>query len=305
MKNDFFTEPGNLAKGQAELVLDAGATLGEGALWLADEEKLLWVDIEGRMLHGYDPLTGENRSWPTGSRIGTVVPVKGGGVLVALQNGIHHMDLHSGALTFVVNPLPDPNLRFNDGKCDPSGRFWVGSMDLDLKEKAAALYRLDTDLRMHRMVSGVTISNGIVWTANKRTMYYNDTHTMTVQAFDYDDATGTIRNQRIAISIPENEGSPDGMAIDAEDKLWVALWGGHAVARFDPESGVLLQKINVPAPHVSSCAFGGKELDTLFITTARSGLTTTQLNTYPKSGGLFAIKPGVTGMPTHYFNGRI
>jgi sugar lactone lactonase YvrE len=285
----------------AELVLDARAALGEGSLWNPLEKKLYWVDIEGKALHVYDPKTKRDEQYPMGSRIGTVVPVEGGAMLVALQTGIHKFDPGNAKLEFLNNPLPDKNLRFNDGKCDPSGRFWVGSIALDSRPKAAALYRFDHDKTITRMLDNVTISNGIVWTADRKTMYYNDTPTQTVQAFDYDDKTGQINNGRVAIHIPGGSGAPDGMTIDAEGKLWVALWGGNCVARFDPGSGTLLQKISVPAPNVSSCAFGGDDLGTLYITTARQSLKPGKLEEFPLSGGLFATRPGVKGVPAFFF----
>ena len=151
------------------------------------------------------------------------------------------------------------------------------------------------------MLDSVTISNGIVWTADKKTMYYNDTPTLTVQAFDYDDKTGTISKGRVAVRIPKGTGAPDGMTIDAEGKLWVALWGGNCVARFDPVTGELMQKIMVPAPNVSSCAFGGKNLETLYITTARAWVSPEKLKEFPLSGGLFAVKPGVRGVPAFFY----
>jgi sugar lactone lactonase YvrE len=287
---------------EVELVLDAQAMLGEGSLWHPTENKLYWVDIEGKALHIYDPATKKDKQFSMGERIGTVVPAKRGGVLVALQNGIHKFDTKNSKLDFISNPLPDSNLRFNDGKCDPSGRFWVGSLALDSRKKGAALYRMDSDKSIHEMLDSVTISNGIVWSADKKIMYYNDTPTLTVQAFDYDDKTGEIKNGRVAVRIPKGTGAPDGMTIDAEGKLWVALWGGNCVARFDPLTGELLQKINVPAPNVSSCAFGGKNLDILYITTARAWVSPEKLKEFPLSGGLFAVKPGVKGVPAYFYN---
>jgi sugar lactone lactonase YvrE len=285
----------------AELVLVAQATLGEGSLWHPIEKKLYWIDIEGKTLHIYDPKSSKDEIIPVGERIGTVVPIKGGGVLVALQNGIHKLDTKTGQLEFLNNPLPDANFRFNDGKCDPSGRFWVGSMAMDSRKQKAALYRFDGDKTIREMRDSVTISNGIVWTADKKTMYYNDTPTLSVQAFDYDDKTGSISNGRVAIKIPRGMGAPDGMSIDAEGKLWVALWGGYCVARFDPLTGELMQKISVPAPHVSSCAFGGENLETLYITTARAWVSEEKLKEFPLSGGLFAVKPGVRGVPALFY----
>lgn len=255
---------------EAVLELDAKANLGEGAIWHPTENKLYWVDIEGKLLHIYDPETQTNKSLPVGARIGTVVPVADGGVLVALQTGIHKLDTKTGKLQWLNNPLPDSAMRFNDGKCDPAGRFWVGSLAMDSRKRGASLYRMEASGKVHTVLDSVTISNGIVWTADKKNMYYNDTPTMTVQAFDYNNTTGELSNRRIAVRIPQGIGAPDGMTIDAEGKLWVALWGGYAVARFDPNTGALLEKIKVPAPHVTSCAFGGKNLETLYITTRTS-----------------------------------
>lgn len=289
----------------AELVLDAKAMLGEGSIWHPKENKLYWIDIEGKALHIYDPATKQDKSFDVGSRIGTVVPVKNGGALVALQNGIHFMDTKTGKLTFINNPLPDPNIRFNDGKCDPSGRFWVGSMAMDSRRKGAVLYRMDKDKTIHTMLDSVIISNGIVWTADKKTMYYNDTPTGTVQGFDYDDKTGEITNRRVVVKIPRGGGGPDGMTIDADGNLWVALWGSGTVGKFDPKTGELLQKVIVPAQNVTSCAFGGKDLKTLYITTARVGVNEDKLKEFPFSGGLFSVKPGVRGVPAEFYKGKL
>jgi sugar lactone lactonase YvrE len=285
----------------AELVLDAKTTLGEGSIWHPKENKLYWIDIEGKSLHIYDPATKEDKQFPLGSMVGTVVPVEGGGALVALQTGIHKIDTKTGKLTFLNNPLPDPNIRFNDGKCDPSGRFWVGSMALDSRRRGATLYRFDKDKSIHVMLDSVTISNGIVWTADKKTMYYNDTPTGTIQGFDYDDKTGNISNRRVVVRIPRGGGGPDGMTIDADGNLWVALWGSGTVGKFNPLTGELLQKVKVPAPNVSSCAFGGKNLETLYITTARTGMKPEKLEEFPLSGGLFSVKPGVRGVPAEFY----
>ncbi|WP_202915826.1 SMP-30/gluconolactonase/LRE family protein [Pontibacter pamirensis] len=290
----------------AELVLDAKAKLGEGAIWHPTEKKLYWVDIEAAELHIYDPATNKDMQFPAGGKVGTVVPIEGGGVLLAVQNSIYSMDTKTGELTLVTKPLEDPLVRFNDGKTDPSGRFWVGTMAYDVKEGAAALYRMDKDKSFHRVVDNVTISNGIMWSADKRTMYYIDTPTLTVQAFDYDDETGEISKGRVVIRIPASlNGSPDGMTIDAEGKLWIALWGGSAVIRCDPATGEIMQRVDVPALHTTSVAFGGENLDILYITTVREWLTPEQLEKYPGSGGLFAIKPGVQGVPAEFYRGQL
>lgn len=286
---------------QAETILHAQATLGEGALWNPQTQRLYWVDIERHELHVFDPATGQDACFPTGARIGTVVPLPDGHVLVALQTGIHHLNATSGQLTLLVNPLQEPSLRFNDGKCDPAGRFWVGTFDLLERPGSGTLYRFDPDGSLHVMLRPVTNSNGIAWSLDRRTMYYIDTPTYTVQAFDYDNASGNIANPRVIIRFAAGGGFPDGMTIDAEGKLWVALWGGGTVRRYDPATGALLQAIGVPAPHTSSCAFGGPELKTLFITTARHGLSESQLAGFPLSGDLFAAEPGARGVPASFY----
>lgn len=289
----------------ATLELDARARLGEGALWHPEEQRLFWVDIEGKALHLYNPDTKEDKVLAVGERIGTVVPAEGGGALVALQNGIHHIDTETGKLTFITNPIKEEGIRFNDGKCDPAGRFWVGTMALDSEEGAADLYMLDLDGKVHHKLDNLTISNGIVWSQDKKTMYFTDTRTQKVKAFDYEDATGKISNGRTIISIPKEEGSPDGMTLDAEGNLWIALHGGGAVAKYNPETGEQLQKIKVPAKNTTSCAFGGKNLDTLFITSGREWLSEDKLKDYPDSGGLFSVEPGVQGMPAYFYKGVI
>ena len=290
---------------KAQIVLDAKAKLGEGSIWHPKENKLYWVDIEGKSLHIYDPVTNKDKEFALGSRVGTVVPIESGGALVALQSGIHKIDTKTGKLTFISNPLPDTvNLRFNDGKCDPAGRFWIGTLAMDSRRRGAVLWRMDKDKSLHLMLDSVSISNGIVWTADRKTMYYNDTPTGTIQGFDYDDKTGEISNRRVVVRIARGGGSPDGMTIDADGNLWVALWGSGSVGKFDPRTGQLLQKIIVPAPNVSSCAFGGKNLETLYITTARAWVSEEKLKEFPLSGGLFAVKPGVRGVPAEFYKGK-
>lgn len=286
---------------EAKQLLHAQARLGEGAIWNPANEKLYWVDILGCTLHIYDPVTGADTEYATGDYVGTVVPLEDGEVLLALQTGIHSMNIQTRVLTLLANPIGGPPVRFNDGKCDPAGRFWVGTISMDGKKGTSILYRYDRDGSLHEMLHEVSISNGIVWTSDKKTMYYNDTPTLTVQAFDYDDASGAISNRRIAFRIPEGQGYPDGMTIDAEDKLWIAMWGAGSVNRYDPESGELLQQVKVPAPHTTSCAFGSKDLKTLYITTARVELEDQQLEQYPMSGDVFVADVDVAGIPANFY----
>jgi sugar lactone lactonase YvrE len=285
----------------AELVLDARAKLGEGALWDANRQQLLWVDILGQSLHIFDPSTGKDQAINVGQFVGTVVPRRSGGVMVAVYDGFAALDPVSGNLEFIADPEADlPDNRFNDGKCDPAGRFWAGTMSLKRVAESGSLYVLDPDHTVRKMVTGVTTSNGIVWTGDARTMYYIDTRLQRVDAFDYDLATGTIANRRVAFEVPTDEGRPDGMTIDAEDKLWVAHWEGGRVTRWDPVAGHLLQTIRVPVARVTSCAFGGPDLDTLYITTAQP---TEPDPSQPHAGGLFVARPDVRGVPAFAYAG--
>jgi sugar lactone lactonase YvrE len=289
------------ARINAAPLLEARAALGEGCIWHHGEQHLYWVDIDGCSWHIYDPGTGIDQRFPVAAKIGTVMPVENGDVLVSLQNGIYRINVTNREHSLLANPITSPNIRFNEGKCDPSGRFWVGTIAMDGTAGAAALYRLDRDGSLHEMLQNVTISNGIVWTSDHLTMYYNDTPTRCVQAFDYDDESGNISNRRIAIQIPETDGSPDGMAIDAEDKLWIAMWGAGSVNRYDPVTGDLLLQVKLPAPNVSSCAFGGTDLKTLFITTARVGLTEEELREFSLSGDLFYVRVAIPGVPANFY----
>ena len=235
-----------------------------------------------------------------------MVPLPGGRhVLVALQTGIHRLDTATGRLTLLVNPLTAPSLRFNDGKCDPAGRFWVGTFDLAQRPHAGTLYRLDPDGRLHVMLRGITNSNGIAWSRDRATMYYIDTPTRTVQAFDYDNATGALARGRVVVRFAAGAGWPDGMTLDAAGHLWVALWGGGAVHCHDPGTGALLQIVAVPAPFTSSCAFGGPQLRTLYITSARGGLSEEQARAFPLSGDVFAAEPGASGVPAEFYRGLV
>ena len=280
-----FCSPKKLEKQNAMLILDTRSVLGEGPIWNNEKGQLYWIDIERRQLHIYTPNNDRLESFPTNERIGTVVPVASGGALVALQNGIFTMDLSDGAMKLITNPLDTvSDVRFNDGKCDPVGRFWVGSMAMNEKQGTASLYMMNDQHQVKKMLGNVTISNGIVWSLDQKTMYYIDTPTMQIQAFDFDVATGDITNPRVVVAVPEGMGAPDGMTIDEEGMLWVGMWGGSAVARFNPENGELIQKVEVPAINITACAFGGAQLDTLYITTATQGMNAEQLKEYPHSG---------------------
>jgi sugar lactone lactonase YvrE len=288
----------------AELILDAQATLGEGAIWDAKRQVLYWVDIMNSRVHVYDPATQHNRTIQLDQMVGTVVPRRLGGLMLAVHHGFASLDLETEEMQIVADPEHDlPSNRFNDGKCDPAGRFWAGTLSLEGKRNVCNLWRLDADLSVHKMVEGVSVSNGIVWSLDRKAMYYIDTPTGCVDRFDYDLGTGEIDNRSVAVRIPAEMGFPDGMTIDGEGMLWVCLWHGAKVSRWDPVAGRLLQTIDLPALNVTSCAFGGESLDQLYITTARSGLGEEQLAEQPLAGGLFRAEVGVAGLPAFEFAG--
>jgi sugar lactone lactonase YvrE len=292
--------------GERELVPNCRAMLGEGAIWNSALQCLHWIDIEGRRVFTYDPTTRENRTYAVGQKVGTVVPRARGGLMLALHKGFATLDLDSGR----VAPLPRPPehdpavVRFNDGKCDPAGRFWAGTMALVKGPKPLGrLHRLDADGSMHVMLRDVGTSNGLVWSLDRCTLYFIDTPLRRVDAFNYNDATGAIASRRAVITVPPDLGRPDGSTIDAEGMIWVAMFEGWSVTRWNPHSGELLQTIRLPVARVTSCAFGGPDLDTLYITSARAGLTDEQRAAQPLAGCLFKVKPGVPGMPAFAYQG--
>ncbi|MGB1250122.1 MAG: SMP-30/gluconolactonase/LRE family protein [Candidatus Promineifilaceae bacterium] len=280
-------------------LLSTQSHLGEGSLWDERSQRLFWVDIDGELLHIFDPATGENQSHAVGQPVGTVVLCESGGVLLAVRDGFARFDLASGQLDPIADPeshLPDN--RFNDGKCDPAGRFWAGTISMSGAPNVAALYRLDADLSVHKLLTSVTVSNGIVWSHDHTTMYYIDTPTREIAAFEYDVTTGQLANRRVAVSVAASYGYPDGMTMDADGNLWVAMWEGHAVRCWDPLTGELLHTIHLPVACVTSCAFGGPDLQTLYITTANAATPASAF-----AGDLFSIRLSVKGVPAFRFAG--
>lgn len=294
-------EPGT----RVELVPETASRLGEGAVWNHRTQQLYWVDITGKILNIYNPRLGMNLELYTGQMIGTVVPAESGKVVVALEYGFYYMDPETGTKTHIVDPEEaiDGN-RFNDGKCDPSGRFWAGTMNVDGKPGRGTLYRLDPDSSVHRMIENVSISNGIAWSPDHTRMYYVDTPTRMVMGYDFNNFTGEISNGVPVIRVPEEMGVPDGMTIDSDGNLWICLWGGAAVGCWDPETGELIRKIDVPARNVTSCAFGDSDLGTLYITTASMDTGKEELKLYPHAGALFKVRPGVKGKEAFFFADR-
>lgn len=292
--------------GKLELALDAKAALGEGPLWDEETQRLYWVNILESKLNVFDPATGGNEAIDVGQYIGAAVLGSPGEAIVALHRGFYSLDLQTGRLQEIHDPEADkPDQRFNDGKCDALGRFWAGTMPLSGGNPTGKLYRLDPDLRVTAMLDGIGCSNGLAWTSDNKTMYYIDSPTKKVMAYDYDLEKGEIRNPRTVVTIPEGGGVPDGMTIDTDGHLWVAQWGGWQVSKWNPHTGELLGKIAVPAAQVTSCAFGGADLDELYITTARTGLDDAKLADQPHAGGIFRIRTGAKGLPANRFGRKV
>ena len=289
---------------EVNVLVDIRALVGEGALWDEQAQVLYWVDILSSALYIYDPATGQNRSYDVGQHVGTVVLRGSGGVMLALANGFAEYNLASGKVTILSDPESDlPGNRFNDGKCDPGGRFWAGTMAYQNPSSQGTLYRMDADHTVHKMLGDIGISNGIVWSHDKRTMYYIDSIAYSVRAFDYDNASGDISHERVVVYVPREMSVPDGMAIDADGNLWVAHYGAGCVRCWNPQTGQLIDQIDLPARQITSCAFGGEKLDTLFITSAAQQLDAAALAKQPLAGSLFSVKPGVTGALTYRFAG--
>ena len=288
-----------------EVVVDHRSELGEGPVWISGDEALIWVDISVGRLNRLVPATGQLDRLDIGQPVGAVVPRAAGGLLLALRDGVGVLDEFAAGERAVIRVEVEADLeqnRMNDGKCDPAGRFWVGTMSFAARPGAGSLYRVDADLSVTRVISGTTIANGLGWSPDGTSMYFTDSAAQSVWAFDFDASTGMVENRRLLISVQEPGVLPDGMAIDAEGGIWTALWGGSAVRRYSA-TGILDQEIPFPVSQVSSCAFGGTDLEDLYVTTARTGLSEAGLAQEPDAGCLFRLDPGVRGMPTTSFSG--
>lgn len=289
---------------ELELVVDARAELGEGPSWDAKRKQLYWVDITGERIHTFDPQTGKNSTFELDQPVGMVVPAADGGWIAALKNGFYRLSEDGQTRTHLGDPESDlPDNRFNDGKCDASGRLWAGTMSMSGESQAGALYTLETDGTIVKHLDDVTVSNGIAWSPDNRTMYYIDSPTRRIDAFDFDLESGRIKNRRVVIEFSKEDGTPDGMTIDAEGMIWVAHWGGWKVSRIDPQSERVIDEVPVPVAQVTSCCFGGDQLDELYITTAKIGQSEEQLEKQPHAGGLFRIRTNVKGAPTYVYGG--
>ncbi|MDP2042929.1 MAG: SMP-30/gluconolactonase/LRE family protein [Algoriphagus sp.] len=274
--------------------------LGEGPLWIADLGCFFWVDIEKGNLHRYH-LTSEKleiRHFP--HYLAVVLKGQNGKLILGLDRKLVWYDWETEEIEKLCEvETNQPLHRFNDGKVDFKGRIWIGTLSTKFTEGAGSLYRIDSKLKPEVQLNNLTISNGMAWTEDQDTFYFIDTPTRKIQEFLFDPATGEIRFRRVAVEIPEDLGFPDGMCIDREGMLWVAHYGGSGVYRWNPQTGKLQDKIELPVPHVTSCCFGGENLDVMLITTAQENMTESDLKKYPQSGDVFLVKMEVGGFETN------
>ena len=297
---------------QATCVLDCQDKLGEGIFWCAEEQVIYWVDIAmPSFLQRYNPVTAEHKTWAMPEMITALAKRKDGTLFVTSHHGLNFFDPQSETLTQVATPEAHlPLNRANDGSSDPRGRFWYGSMtnniaddgsDLPIPSSTGTLYRVEPDLKVVAMDGPVGISNGTCFSPEGSILYFADTMAETIYAYDLDLDSGDISNKRVFSNL-KGHGYPDGSTVDAEGYVWNARWEAACVIRFSPD-GEIDRIVNIPASRVTCCAFGGANLDELYVTTSRMNVDPSEIEKHPQAGGLFALTPGVLGLPRPIFAG--
>ncbi|WP_223475153.1 SMP-30/gluconolactonase/LRE family protein [Oricola indica] len=285
---------------------DAGAQLGEATIWDPDAAVLWWIDIWGQRIFRTNPASGRTDSWETPEYPGCIGLRKSGGLVLTMRSGFYFFDPETAEFTAVADPESHlPDTRFNDGKPDRQGRFWSGTMfEAPGKELEfiGSLYRMDTDLTVHRMIDGIGCSNGLAWSPDSTRMYFSDSHTPVVNVYDFDAATGEIENGRTFIEFTEPGDIADGTTVDAEGCYWVTIPFKGRVDRYDPD-GIRMASITMPTDLPTCCEFGGPDLDVLYVTTAVLKRPMEELKGQTSPGGLFALDVGVKGLPLPAFEG--
>ncbi len=286
-----------------EVVADGNAILGESPIWSPDEAALYWVDINNPTVHRLDPATGERRHWLIETEIGSIGLAGAGRLVAGLRTGAHYIDLETGSIEPICDPEGEGRFnrnRMNDGKVDSAGRFWVGTMNDPGHRPVGTLYRIDRDGGASPLVREIQVPNALCWSPDSSLMYFTDSYSREIWAFDFDLGAGAMENRRVFATIGEDAGVPDGATVDAEGFVWCAHMFGGRVSRFAPD-GRLDRVIELPVPQVTSCAFGGENLDTLYITTASLRMDRAALAEQPLAGAVFAVDPGVRGLPEPVF----
>lgn len=300
MDRDFMSQ--NLPSVDASVAVTVAADLGENPLWSVGEQMIYWHDCTGRRFWRHDPLKGVTEEFKLAGMPGSFCFRRDGGLLYAFRNRLALYDVETGAETPIEVPVDFSRERFNDGKCDRRGRFFVGTMDPRTSNPVGGLYRVDTDRTCTRLTDGITLSNGIAFSPDDRILYHCESRPGYVYAHDYDIETGEVENRRVFVDTSATGIHPDGCTIDAEGCLWTALPGSGQVVRFDPD-GKQMSAVRVPTSRVTSLSIGGPDLDTFFITSMRYNLTEAQLAEQPEAGFLFQARPGVRGLPEPCYHG--
>jgi sugar lactone lactonase YvrE len=278
--------------------------LGETPLWCPRTHRLWWIDIEKPKLHGFDPRSGEHRAIPFDTNfLGSIALRRQGGLLVALDRKLFTFDPDTERLEhFCTVESDDIDNRLNDGRCDSHGRLWIGTMDNKILEPSGALYSVDGDGRVTRHLDDIRVTNSVAISPDQTTLYFSDTRRFTMYAFDLDVEAGRISNRRVFVDYTATKERPDGACVDAEGYIWNAIFAGGRVVRYAPD-GTTVRTIKMPVTHPTCVCFGGADLDTLYITTARKFLAAEQLAAEPWAGSLLATEPGVKGLPEQMFAG--
>jgi len=286
-----------------EVVCEKISELGEGPLWDPSRKLICWVDILNGQIHEWCPESKKRHTLSVGQMIGAMAVCNDETYIAAMKNGFGFVNRKTGDVKMVANPEANlPGNRFNDGKCDPAGRFWAGTMPISEDEDSGSLYVLSAGDKVEKKESDISISNGLAWSLDNKVLYYIDTPTLKVVGYDFDIENGNITNKRTIINVPKEEGFPDGMTIDNEGMLWIAHWGGWQITRWNPKTGEKIAAIKLPVSNVTSCAFGGESLEDIYITSARKGLSSAELEKQPLAGSLFVIrKSGFIGVPAYKF----
>ncbi len=282
-------------------VLTTRARLGEGPVWNADIQQLFWVDIFNHRVHQFDPVTGHDRHFDVGDLVSAIALAGPDRLLIALRDRLAFLNTQTGDVTTLYQTdFPYPNTRFNDGKCDSKGRFWIGSISEEPEQ--AELYRYDLDGSLHVMETGLTISNGLGWSPDGATFYLTDSAQRKIYAYHFEAETGAIRDRRVLIDLSDEIAEPDGLAIDQQGNIWSALWNGWCIACFDPD-GQEISRVKVPIQRPTCVTFGGSKLTDLYITSASVGLSQQEIKQGFFAGDLFRSSTPAIGLPTQPFLG--
>jgi len=280
-------------------ILTARSRLGEGPLWDSSQGLLYWVDIYNHRVNQFNPTIGQNLFFDVGDVVGSIALAGKDRLIMAQRNGLAFLNTSTGEVSPIIPVEADIlDNRFNDGKCDPQGRFWFGSMCPGKNQ--GSLYRYDSDDSLHRMETGLTITNGLGWSPDEKIFYLTDSAQQKIYAYNFDLVTGNINKKRIFVDLVGESFYPDGLTVDSQGNIWSAMWDGWCIIRFNPNGEEIL-RIPLPIQRPTSCTFGGDNLQTIYITTASVGLSEEEIEKSFYSGDLFALQTDITGLPSDHF----